>query len=104
MKGYRVETFGGDRYTSVGWYARRFDAELHFQRLLDKGAWNGMPPRVVNEEERHPADNAGDFYYNQDLEAHSLYQALEDAKAANAAPRLLRRLERKLESARYVGD
>lgn len=45
--GWYVETWGGERYTSIGYYARREDAEAECQRICRVGAWRGMPPRVT---------------------------------------------------------
>lgn len=47
MKGFYVETYGGGRYTSVAWYARREDAENEKNRRIMVGSWSGMPPRVT---------------------------------------------------------
>jgi hypothetical protein len=45
--GWRVETYGGGRYGSVSWHRWREDAERECAGLVSRGAWSGMPPRVV---------------------------------------------------------
>lgn len=46
MKGFYVMSWGGGRYTSVAWYARREDADAEVKRRLVSGSWSGKPPRV----------------------------------------------------------
>ena len=57
VRGYTVMTYGGGRYGSVGFYGKKEDAERHVKRLMDSGAWSGMPPKI--EVETESPGNAG---------------------------------------------
>lgn len=46
----------------------------------------------------------GDWYAAKDEEARQLSEALDGARKRNAPIEVIRRLERLLEQARYVGD
>lgn len=46
-RGWHVETYGGGRFTSVAWYSRAAEANLHCTKLRMSGMWSGMPPRVT---------------------------------------------------------
>ena len=52
--GYYVMTWGGGRYTSVGWYGTKAEAEAEVKRLKDRGAWSGRPPKVEAAPKRNP--------------------------------------------------
>jgi len=39
-------TWGGGRYTSIGWYRSREEAEKTVEHIKAVGAWRGMPPKV----------------------------------------------------------
>lgn len=45
--GYYVETWGGDRYSSVAWYLTWGEAEAERKRRFDLGVWAGKPPKVT---------------------------------------------------------
>ena len=57
--GYYVMTFGGGRYTSIAWYAKKIDAEKELARILTRGAWSGIPPKI--------AVDRMDGYYREQL-------------------------------------
>jgi len=44
--GYHVESWGGDRFTSVAWFRRLHEAEAELARLVLRGHWAGRPPRI----------------------------------------------------------
>lgn len=46
MNGFYVMKYGGGRYGSVAWYATRSEAEAEVKRIMQKGAWYGMPPKI----------------------------------------------------------
>ena len=46
MSGYYVMTWGGGRWTSVAWYAKREEATAEVERRIKNGSWAGEPPRV----------------------------------------------------------
>ena len=45
--GYYVETRGAERWQSVAWYVTRVQADEERERIMRRGAWGGMPPRVT---------------------------------------------------------
>lgn len=45
--GYHVETWGGGRFTAIAWFATRGEAMRYRESMITRGAWCGMPPRVV---------------------------------------------------------
>jgi hypothetical protein len=66
-RGYHVMTWGGGRYTSIGWYATRQEAEREVARIKASGRWSGMPPKVeaagapsTARHVREPDDDNGD--------------------------------------------
>jgi hypothetical protein len=46
MYGYYVMTYGGGQYQSIGWYATRKEAEEELRRIMLRGSWEGMPPKI----------------------------------------------------------
>lgn len=46
MVGFFVMKYGGGKYQSVGWYATRAEAEAEVKRIMQIGAWSGMPPKI----------------------------------------------------------
>lgn len=46
IMGYYVMKWGGGRYTSVGWFLNKEQAEEEVRKILATGCWGGMPPRV----------------------------------------------------------
>ena len=47
VNGYEVQTYGGERYTTVAWYPTPEAAIAERNRRLASNTWQGMPPRVV---------------------------------------------------------
>lgn len=45
-QGYYVMKWGGGKYTSVAWYAKKSEAEKELGRIIALGAWSGMPPKI----------------------------------------------------------
>lgn len=67
--GFNVETYGGDRYTSVAWWPTEAEADAHCAKIKASGRWAGMPPRVVpGSSSDHVQESVGDPL--QQLEAH----------------------------------
>lgn len=52
-QGFYVMKYGAGRYTSIGWYVNQSDAEAEVKRIMDAGAWRGMPPFVEGPAEGH---------------------------------------------------
>jgi hypothetical protein len=50
--GYYLETYGGGRYTAIGWTADQAEAEEWLRAVRGRGAWSGMPPRIRVAERR----------------------------------------------------
>lgn len=51
-RGYHVMTWGGGRYTSIGWFATRQEAEREVARIKMSGRWSSMPPKIEAAEGR----------------------------------------------------
>lgn len=51
VRGYFIETYGGNRYTSIAWYKTLEEAEKERKRIVMIGAWSGMPPRILKDYE-----------------------------------------------------
>lgn len=46
--GWYVETWGAGRYGSVAFAGKRADADAEVRRMVERGAWHGMRPRVTS--------------------------------------------------------
>jgi hypothetical protein len=46
ITGYYVMKYGGGRYTSVGFYGTKAEADREVARIKLVGAWHGMPPKI----------------------------------------------------------
>lgn len=47
MGGYYLQKWTGDGFVSFAWLKRKEDAEAYLARLLERGNWWGLPPRIV---------------------------------------------------------
>lgn len=45
-EGYYVMRWGGGRYTSVGWYLTKAEAQKEVDRIIMIGAWSGKKPKI----------------------------------------------------------
>ena len=54
--GYYVMKWGGGRYTSIGWFSTRQEAQKEIDHIRATGSWSGMPPKI---EPAAPAGSPG---------------------------------------------